>query len=280
MDEIINKHNKPKIKLSELHNLKSMLRKHSLNTVCEQASCPNISTCFSKKVATILIMGDRCTRDCSFCNILSKKPFPLDSKEPENIVKLVEDLKIKHLVLTSVTRDDIDDGGASHFVSCIRAVKRKFPATTIEVLTPDFRLSFKALELVLNEDIVIFNHNVEMVSSLYENYRKGASFEGSMLILKRAKEYLTKYKTKSGFMVGLGESFDEIKKLINELSCVNLDILTIGQYYSPSKKHARVKKIYSNQEFKEFEKIAKGNGIKNVYSASNVRSSFNADQFV
>lgn len=270
--------NKPRIRLSQLRDIKLKLRKNALHTVCEEARCPNIGVCFSKKTATVLVMGNICTRKCRFCNIESGKPKPLDKNEPKNILKLVKKLELKYVVITSVTRDDLADGGASHYRDSIREIKNHNKEISVEVLTPDFLGNKKDLNTVLNEDICVFNHNVETVPSNYEKIRPGASFFRSLEILAHAKGYSEKYLVKTGFMLGLGEKNDEVYRLIEDLAKQKIDILTIGQYYRPSKKHADQEKTYNVQEFHEFARFAFKKGIKTVFSAPNVRSSFRAEE--
>jgi lipoic acid synthetase len=271
---------KPKIKLSHLHEMKRVLRDSSIHTVCEEANCPNISTCFSKSVATVLLMGSLCTRGCRFCNIQNGAPGPLDPNEPQNVVQLSKKLKLQHIVLTSVTRDDLDDGGAKHYALTIKALRSEIPEMTVEVLTPDFRGVTKDLQKVLDEDIVVFNHNVEMVPRLYKSIRVGSDFERSLSVLKYAKKYSSKYKVKSGFMLGLGEQKEEVRDLISSLRDCGVDILTLGQYLNPSQKHAEKVKSYTDDEFAEFDEMARKIGIKDVFSGAFVRSSFNASEFI
>lgn len=269
---------KPKINLAELHNLKHLLRNHKLNTVCENAKCPNISDCFNKKRATFLIMGNVCTRNCKFCNIgsMNKEFLALDPKEPLNIANVSKKMKLKHVVITSVTRDDLEDEGASHFAKIIKELKDKIPDATIEVLTPDFNGKTALIDIVTKAKPNIFNHNLETVERLTPIIRDRAKYRQSLNVLK----YIAQKNiiTKSGIMLGLGESIEEIENTIKDLKSVNVQIITIGQYYAPSNKHFPVKKLYTSDEFKKIELMGKEIGIKHVYSGANVRSSYMAEE--
>ena len=270
---------KPKVKspLSpEITKMKALLRKLNLHTVCEEASCPNIGDCFSRKTATFMIMGDICTRRCLYCDVLKGKPDKLDKNEPENVAKAVKKLKLKYVVITSVSRDDLDDGGASHFAEVIRKVRDINPNVKIEVLIPDFKFNWDYLKIVVNEKPDVINHNIETVPSLYKKVRHRGNYKKSLELLKMVKVLDESILTKSGLMVGLGENRDEVVKVMEDLRNVDCDILTIGQYLQPSITHLPVKKYYSEEEFKYFERIGYKLGFKTVYSGQLVRSSFNA----
>ena len=272
---------KPKVKspLSpEVTKLKAILRKLNLSTVCEEALCPNIGECFSRGTATFMIMGDVCTRRCSYCNVATGKPQQLDKKEPENIALAVKKLKLKYVVITSVNRDDLEDGGASHFRDVINKVREINPNIKIEVLIPDFKFNWEYLKIVVDAKPDVINHNIETVSSLYKKVRHLGDYEKSLLLLKKVKQFDRNILTKSGLMVGLGESKEEVIEVMKDLRNVKCDILTIGQYLQPSVNHRPVSKFYSEEEFKEFEKIGYSLGFKSVYSGQLVRSSYNANE--
>jgi len=272
---------KPKVKspLSpEVTKLKAILRKLNLSTVCEEALCPNIGECFSRGTATFMIMGDVCTRRCSYCNVATGKPQQLDEKEPENIALAVKKLKLKYVVITSVNRDDLEDGGASHFRDVINKVREINPNIKIEVLIPDFKFNWEYLKIVVDAKPDVINHNIETVSSLYKKVRHLGDYEKSLLLLKKVKQFDRNILTKSGLMVGLGESKEEVIEVMKDLRNVKCDILTIGQYLQPSVNHRPVSKFYSEEEFKEFEKIGYSLGFKSVYSGQLVRSSYNANE--
>ncbi len=272
---------KPKVKspLSpEVTKLKAILRKLNLSTVCEEALCPNIGECFSRGTATFMIMGDVCTRRCSYCNVATGKPQQLDEKEPENIALAVKKLKLKYVVITSVNRDDLEDGGASHFRDVINKVREINPNIKIEVLIPDFKFNWEYLKIVVDAKPDVINHNIETVPSLYKKVRHLGDYEKSLLLLKKVKQFDRNILTKSGLMVGLGESKEEVVEVMKDLRNVECDILTIGQYLQPSVNHRPVSKFYSEEEFKEFEKIGYSLGFKSVYSGQLVRSSYNANE--
>ncbi|WP_299225729.1 lipoyl synthase [Sulfurihydrogenibium sp.] len=272
---------KPKVKsplLPEVFKIKKLLRKLNLHTVCEEANCPNIGDCFSRKTATFMIMGDVCTRNCPYCNVSHGKPQALDPQEPENVANAVKTLGLKHVVITSVDRDDLPDGGASHFAKVIQKVKEINPGITIEVLIPDFKGSIESLKTVLSANPEVVNHNIETVKELYKIVRPQGNYERSLKILKSIKEISPKTISKSGFMVGLGETKEQIINLMEDLYKNNVEILTIGQYLQPSKNHLPVYRYYSEEEFKEFEEIGYKIGFKYVFSGILVRSSFNAQE--
>jgi lipoic acid synthetase len=272
---------KPKVKsplLPEVFKIKKLLRSLNLHTVCEEANCPNIGDCFSRKTATFMIMGDVCTRNCPYCNVSHGKPQALDPQEPENVANAVKTLGLKHVVITSVDRDDLPDGGASHFANVIKKVKEINPGITIEVLIPDFKGSIESLKTVLDANPEVVDHNIETVKELYKIVRPQGNYERSLKILKSVKEISPKTISKSGFMVGLGETKEQIIKLMEDLYKNNVEILTIGQYLQPSKNHLPVYRYYSEEEFKEFEEIGYKIGFKYVFSGIMVRSSFNAQE--
>ncbi len=270
---------KPIIKLSETTKLKRIFRKYGVRTVCEESRCPNQSECFSKGTATFLILGDNCTRNCAFCNIERKKPLPLDPLEPFRILKVVKSLNLKYVVITSVTRDDLPDGGAQQFARCIRLLRENIPSVKVEVLIPDFRGNEKSLKMVLEENPYVLNHNIETVHRLYPKVRKGADYIRSLGILKKSKELAPNILTKSALILGLGEKKEEIVQVLEDLREVNCDFLVIGQYYQPSLKHYPVVKYYSEEEFKDIEKIALSMGFKFVISKPTARSSYLAKDF-
>jgi lipoic acid synthetase len=272
---------KPKVKsplLPEVFKIKKLLRRLNLHTVCEEANCPNIGDCFSRKTATFMIMGDVCTRNCPYCNVSHGKPQALDPQEPENVANAVKTLGLKHVVITSVDRDDLPDGGASHFANVIKKVREINPGITIEVLIPDFKGSIESLKTVLDANPEVVNHNIETVKELYKIVRPQGNYEKSLKILRSIKEISLKTISKSGFMIGLGETKEQIINLMKDLYENNVEILTIGQYLQPSKNHLPVYRYYSEEEFKEFEEIGYKIGFKYVFSGILVRSSFNAQE--
>jgi len=262
--------------LKAIEDMEKILRDHDLHTVCENALCPNLGECFHRKTATFMILGNTCTRNCSFCVVKKGKPLPLDENEPKNIAKVVNLLKLSHVVITSVTRDDLEDGGANQFVDCIKEIKRIKPNPSIEVLIPDFSGNFNNLNMVLAYFPDVLNHNIETVSRLYPEIRPGADYNMSLRILEKAKKYSKSIIVKSGFMVGLGEKWEEIVSLLEDLSDVNCDIVTIGQYLQPSNKHIHIDKFYTPDEFSNLKQIALKIGIKYVESGPFVRSSYKA----
>lgn len=268
--------NKKPIRLSLLSDVKRILRKGKLHTVCEESKCPNIGECFSKKTATFLIMGDICTRGCRYCSVKKGSPKPLNPNEPKNLAKAAKELGLKYVVITSVTRDDLPDGGASHFAECIRELKREIPDCKVEVLTPDFRGNTKHLEVVLNENPFVFNCNIETVERLYPKIRLGGKYDWTLKLLKFSKENYPHIWTKSGLMVGLGESWDDIKKTLEDLREAGCDILTVGQYLQPTKRQLPVFKDYTEEEFKRIEELAKELGFKYTFAGRWVRSSYKA----
>jgi len=261
-----------------LQEMRELLRSLSLHTVCEEARCPNIGECFARKTATFMILGDRCTRNCRFCAVKKGNPLPLDPQEPENIAKAVNKLRLKYVVITSVTRDDLNEGGANQFAKTIREIKKLNKEVKIEVLIPDFKGSLPSLKKVIEAEPFVLNHNLETVSHLYSEVRPQANYKRSLKLLKRAKELNPSIHTKSGLMVGLGETFDEIVKVMKDLRKVKCEILTIGQYLRPSIKHLPVKEYIRPEEFQEYKKIGKSLGFLSIISGPFVRSSYRAGE--
>ena len=257
---------------------KQVVNQNNLVTVCQEANCPNITECWSKKHATFMIMGDTCTRACAFCDVKTGKPTDLDVFEPAKISTAVKNLNLKHVVITSVDRDDLDDGGSEHFYKVVRATRLKNPTTSIEVLTPDFLRKGDAYKKILKADLDVFNHNIETVPRLYTKVRPGARYFASLELLKNAKKFNKKVFTKSGIMVGLGESKEEIIQVMDDLKFADVDFITIGQYLQPSVKHHPLNRYYHPDEFKELEKIAKTKGFLLVSSSPLTRSSYHADE--
>jgi lipoic acid synthetase len=255
---------------------KAIVRENRLVTVCEEAGCPNIGECWSKKHATFMIMGDTCTRACAFCNVKTGLPEALVADEPENVADAVARMGLSHSVITSVDRDDLDDGGAEHFAKVILAIRRASPATTIEVLTPDFLRKDGALEKVVEAKPDVFNHNLETVPSLYLHIRPGARYFHSLRLLQRVKELDPQMFTKSGIMVGLGESRDQVLQVMDDMRSADIDFITIGQYLQPSRKHAAIDRFVTPEEFKSYETIAYSKGFLMVSSSPLTRSSHHA----
>ncbi|MGD0143457.1 MAG: lipoyl synthase [Rhizomicrobium sp.] len=261
----------------EYAETKAIIREHGLHTVCEEAGCPNIGECWANRHATMMIMGDTCTRACAFCNVKTGLPGPLDSHEPENVGRAVAKLGLKHVVITSVDRDDLADGGAEHFAQTIRAIRKWSPGTTVEVLTPDFLRKRGAIETVMAARPDVLNHNLETVPRLYLTVRPGARYFTSLRLLERAKEFVPTGFTKSGLMVGLGESREEIMQVMDDLRAAQVDFLTIGQYLQPTRKHAALARFWSPDEFKALEQIARAKGFLMVSASPLTRSSYHAD---
>jgi lipoic acid synthetase len=257
---------------------KKVVNQNNLVTVCQEANCPNITECWSKKHATFMIMGDTCTRACAFCDVKTGKPTGLDIAEPLKISSAVKDLNLKHVVITSVDRDDLEDGGSEHFYKVVKATREKNPRTSIEVLTPDFLRKGDAYKKVLEADLDVFNHNIETVPRLYTKVRPGARYFASLELLKNAKALNKKVFTKSGIMVGLGETKEEVVQVMDDLRYAEVDFITIGQYLQPSVKHHPLDRYYHPDEFKEFENIAKTKGFLLVSSSPLTRSSYHADE--
>ena len=257
---------------------KTIVNNNNLVTVCQEANCPNITECWSKRHATFMIMGDTCTRACAFCDVKTGKPGKLDELEPIKISQAVKKLNLKHVVITSVDRDDLDDGGSNHFYEVINQTRKTNPNTTIEVLTPDFLRKGDAYKKVLEANPDVFNHNIETVPSLYLKVRPGSRYFASLELLKNAKKMNKKVFTKSGIMVGLGETKDEILQVMDDLKSADVDFLTIGQYLQPSVKHFPLDRYYKPDEFKDLGDIAKSKGFLLVSSSPLTRSSYHADE--
>jgi len=262
----------------QFHETRRILREHALTTVCEEAACPNIAECWAGRHATMMIMGDTCTRACAFCNVRTGLPAALAADEPENVALAVAKLGLQHVVVTSVDRDDLPDGGAQHFAATIRAIRAHTPATTIEVLTPDFLRKDGALETVLAAAPDIYNHNLETVASLYLRIRPGARYFHSIRLLQRVKELAPAMFTKSGIMLGLGEERDEVLQLMDDLRTADVDFLTIGQYLQPTRKHAEVKRFVPPAEFDSLRRLALGKGFLMVAASPLTRSSYHAGE--
>ncbi|ACB32676.1 lipoic acid synthetase [Leptothrix cholodnii SP-6] len=264
---------------TRFYEIKNILREHQLHTVCEEASCPNIGECFGKGTATFMIMGDKCTRRCPFCDVGHGRPDPLDVNEPANLAKTIAALKLKYVVITSVDRDDLRDGGAGHYVECIRQTRAASPETRIEVLVPDFRGRMdRALEILKTAPPDVMNHNMETVPRLYKEARPGADYQFSLTLLKRFKEEVPGVPTKSGLMVGLGETDDEILDVMRDMRAHDIDMLTIGQYLAPSGHHLPVRRYVHPDTFRMFETEAYKMGFTHAAVGAMVRSSYHADQ--
>lgn len=259
------------------HETRALMRTHKLNTVCEEAACPNIGECWTKKHATMMIMGEVCTRACAFCNVTTGLPGALDADEPRRVGEAVAKLGLAHVVITSVDRDDLSDGGAAHFAETIRSIRENAPRCSIEVLTPDFLRKPGALETVLAAKPDVFNHNLETVPRLYLSIRPGARYFASLRLLQAAKEVDPATFTKSGLMVGLGESRDEIMQVMDDLRAAGVDFLTIGQYLQPTRKHAPVDRFWTPEEFEALTKLAQAKGFLLVSASPLTRSSYHAD---
>ncbi|MBN9589819.1 MAG: lipoyl synthase [Alphaproteobacteria bacterium 64-11] len=256
---------------------RQVVRENNLHTVCEEAACPNIGECWTKRHATMMIMGDTCTRACAFCNVKTGLPAPLDAQEPANVAAAVKRLGLAHVVITSVDRDDLVDGGAGHFAQVINALHAESPTTSVEVLTPDFLRKDGAVETVMAARPEVFNHNLETVPRLYLNVRPGARYYASLRLLDRAKDLFPEGFTKSGLMVGLGETREEIMQVMDDLRAARVDFLTIGQYLQPTKKHARLDRFWTPAEFASLESIARAKGFLMVSASPLTRSSYHAD---
>ena len=260
--------------------LKKIIRRRNLNTVCQSAGCPNISECFRKPTATFMILGDICTRRCRFCGVSKGTPIPVDPDEPRRIAEAVMDLGLKHVVITSVTRDDLPDGGARQFARTVEQIHHVHPGATVETLIPDFLGDQKSLETVLETKVDILNHNIETVPRLYPEVRSGANFERSLKVLQIANVYSSDIVTKSGLMVGLGETYEEVVSVFRDLNSVGCDALTIGQYLSPNVSSLPVAEYIVPEVFAMYKKEALDVGIKWVNSSPYMRSSFNADEMM
>ena len=264
---------------TRFYEIKQILRESNLNTVCEEASCPNIGECFGKGTATFMIMGDKCTRRCPFCDVGHGRPDPLDADEPLNLAKAIAKMKLKYVVITSVDRDDLRDGGAGHFVECIRKTRELSPQTQVEVLVPDFRgRDDRALEILKAAPPDVMNHNLETIPRLYKEARPGSDYAFSLNLLKKFKALFPDVPTKSGLMVGLGETDEEILEVMRDMRAHGIDMLTIGQYLAPSSAHLTVKRYVHPDIFKMFEAKAYEMGFKHAAVGAMVRSSYHADQ--
>lgn len=253
---------------------KALMRDLSLNTVCEEAACPNIGECWAKKHATMMILGSVCTRACAFCNVATGLPDKLDPHEPAHVGEAVATLGLEHIVITSVDRDDLDDGGAAHFADVIREIRHQAPGTTVEVLTPDFKQKKGAIEVVVEARPDVFNHNVETVPRLYPAIRPGSRYFGSMQLLARVKELDPSMFTKSGMMVGLGETKEEVYQVMDDMRSADVDVITIGQYLQPSAKHAAVDRFVHPDEFAQYTEVARGKGFLMISASPLTRSSY------
>jgi lipoic acid synthetase len=260
----------------EYQETRDLMRRLNLHTVCEEAACPNIGECWKQKHATVMILGSVCTRACAFCNVATGKPDQLDPHEPEHVAEAVAELGLSHVVITSVDRDDLDDGGAGHFARVIRAVRARAPGTTIEVLTPDFLRKDGAIETVVEARPDVYNHNLETVPRLYRPVRPGARYFASMRLLARVKELDPSMFTKSGIMVGLGETRDEVLQVMDDMRAADVDFLTIGQYLQPTPRHHPVDRFVPPQEFAEYRQHALGKGFLMVSASPLTRSSYHA----
>jgi lipoic acid synthetase len=262
----------------EFHETYDLARSLKLNTVCEEAACPNIGECWKKKHATFMILGSVCTRACAFCNIKTGRPDLLDPHEPENLANAIATLKLEHAVITSVDRDDLPDGGANHFAQCIAAIRKASPNTTIEILTPDFMHKDGALEIVVAAKPDVYNHNVETVPSLYQKIRPGARYFHSLNLLHTVKKLDPTIFTKSGIMVGLGEEKSEVIQVMDDFRSADVDFMTIGQYLQPTPKHAPVMRFVTPDEFKFYERMGRAKGFLNISASPLTRSSYHAGE--
>ena len=270
---------RPIIDTDKTRTVRKILKTKCLNTVCENARCPNKNECYTKNTATFLIMGGNCTRNCRYCNISCAKPEPLDLEEPKHIAEAVKALGLKYAVITSVTRDDLPDGGAEHFANCIYEIRKICPDTKIEILTPDFKGDKKSLDLIIKAHPDVFNHNIEAVRDIFKTVRPQGDYNCSLGVLKYVKEN-SDISTKSGLIIGLGETFEQIEQTLIDLKNVGCDIVTIGQYIQPSKQHLEVAKYYTPEEYDELKALAQKAGIKNYQIGPLVRSSYRASELV
>jgi len=262
-----------------IENIKKTLRKNKLHSVCEEASCPNLAECFNHGTATFMILGDICTRRCPFCDVAHGKPLPPSAEEPEKLAKTIAEMSLRYVVITSVDRDDLRDGGAQHFVDCIKAIREHSPSTTIEVLVPDFRGRMdRALEIFKQAPPDVFNHNLETIPRLYRECRPGANYQWSLTLLKKFKEQHPSISTKSGLMMGMGEENEEMQTVLDDLRAHNVDMLTLGQYLQPSKHHFPVKRYVPPAEFDALGDYAKEIGFTHAACGPMVRSSYHADK--
>ncbi|WP_377194488.1 lipoyl synthase [Ruegeria meonggei] len=267
-----------KVEGPEYYETRRLMRDHNLATVCEEAACPNIGECWSKRHATMMIMGEVCTRGCSFCNVSTGRPDALDAFEPGRVAVAVKKLGLRHVVITSVDRDDLRDGGAEHIAQTIRAVRHQNPGTTVEVLTPDFLGKGDAADLVFDAAPDVFNHNLETVPHLYPTVRPGARYYASLRLLDDAKRANPELFTKSGLMVGLGETLNDVRQVMDDLRAAQVDFLTVGQYLQPTSKHHPIDRFWTPEEFTQLEQIARSKGFLHVSATPLTRSSFHADE--
>lgn len=263
---------------ADMHGTKHLLRRHGISTVCEEARCPNRGVCFAQPTAAFMILGDRCTRHCGFCSVSSGPPGPVDADEPQRVAAAAAEMALTYVVITSVTRDDLTDGGAGHFAGTVREVRNRLPAAGIEVLTPDFRGDAAALKIVLDSGPDIFNHNIETIERLYPTVRPVAHYRRSLSVLEQAKKIMPGIPTKSGLMLGLGETSAEVRYLLQDLRSVGCNFLTIGQYLRPARKNLPVVEYVRPEIFEELRTTALGMGFNYVASAPLVRSSMNAEE--
>lgn len=270
---------RPIIDTDKTRTVRKILKTKCLNTVCENARCPNKNECYTKNTATFLIMGNDCTRNCKYCNISCARPEPLDLEEPKHVAEAVQALGLKYAVITSVTRDDLPDGGAEHFANCIYEIRKLCPDTKIEILTPDFKGNKDCLDLIIKAHPDVFNHNIEAVRDIFKSVRPQGDYECSLEVLKYVKDN-SDILTKSGLIIGLGETFEQIEQTLIDLKNVECDIVTIGQYIQPSKHHLEVAKYYTPEEYDKLKELANKIGIKNHQIGPLVRSSYRAAELV
>lgn len=270
---------RPIIDTDKTRTVRKILKTKCLNTVCENARCPNKNECYTKNTATFLIMGNDCTRNCKYCNISCARPEPLDLEEPKHVAEAVQALGLKYAVITSVTRDDLPDGGAEHFANCIYEIRKLCPDTKIEILTPDFKGNKDCLDVIIKAHPDVFNHNIEAVRDIFKSVRPQGDYECSLEVLKYVKDN-SDILTKSGLIIGLGETFEQIEQTLIDLKNVGCDIVTIGQYIQPSKHHLEVAKYYTPEEYDKLKELANKIGIKNHQIGPLVRSSYRAAELV
>ncbi len=270
---------RPIIDTDKTRNVRRILKTKCLNTVCENARCPNKNECYTKNTATFLIMGNNCTRNCKYCNINCSSPEPLDLNEPSHVAEAVKDLGLKYAVITSVTRDDLPDGGAEHFANCIYEIRKISPDVKIEILTPDFKGNKDSLNIIIKAHPNVFNHNIETVRNVFKTARPQGDYDCSLEVLKYIKDN-SDILTKSGLMIGLGETFEDIEETLVDLKNVGCDILTIGQYIQPSKAHLEVSKYYTPEEYEKLKQLAEKVGIKHYQIGPLVRSSYRASELI
>lgn len=270
---------RPIIDTDKTRTVRKILKTKCLNTVCENARCPNKNECYTKNTATFLIMGNDCTRNCKYCNISCARPEPLDLEEPKHVAEAIQALGLKYAVITSVTRDDLSDGGAEHFANCIYEIRKLCPDTKIEILTPDFKGNKDCLDIIIKAHPDVFNHNIEAVRDIFKSVRPQGDYECSLEVLKYVKDN-SDILTKSGLIIGLGETFEQIEQTLIDLKNVGCDIVTIGQYIQPSKHHLEVAKYYTPEEYNKLKELANKVGIKNHQIGPLVRSSYRAAELV